>query len=122
MSQEDIANLSPDYIIFDEFHRRGAAEWGKGVNKLLDAYPETLILGMSATAIRYLDNQRNMVEDLFDSNVASEITLGEAIVRGILNPPQYVLAIFSYQKDLKKYELRVKKTGTGRQEIQPKIS
>ena len=36
-------------------------------------------------------------------HVASEMTLGEAIVRGSLNPPKYVLSVFSYQKDLEKY-------------------
>lgn len=36
------------------------------------------------------------------------MTLGEAIVRDILNPPKYILSVFSYQKDLEKYEKRVK--------------
>ena len=47
-----------------------------------------------------------MSDELFDGNVASEMTLGEAIVRGILNPPKYVLSVFSYQKDLAKYQKR----------------
>ncbi len=68
------------------------------------------MLGLSATAIRYLDNQRNMAQELFDGHIASEMTLGEAIVRGILNPPKYVLSIFSYQKNLEKYKRRVKYT------------
>ena len=67
-------------------------------------------MGLSATAIRYLDNQRDMADELFDGNVASEMTLGEAIVRGILNPPKYVLSVFSYKKDLERYENRVKKS------------
>lgn len=36
------------------------------------------------------------------------MTLGDAIVRGILDPPKYILSIFSYQKDLDEYEKRVK--------------
>lgn len=32
------------------------------------------------------------------------MTLGDAIVRGILDPPKYILSIFSYQKDLDEYE------------------
>ncbi len=48
-----------------------------------------------------------MSDELFDGNVASEMTLGEAIVRGILNPPKYVLSVFSYQKDLERYQRRV---------------
>lgn len=36
------------------------------------------------------------------------MTLGEAVVRGILNPPKYVMAVFSYQKELEKTENRIK--------------
>ena len=108
MPQEEIAQIQPDYIVLDEFHRCGAEMWGAGVISLLRVYPNAKVLGLSATAIRYLDNQRNMVEELFKGNVASEMTLGEAIVRGILNPPKYILSVFSYQKDLQKYEARAK--------------
>ena len=107
MSAEEVAEIEPDYIILDEFHRCGAELWGAGVDEVLKAYPDVPVLGLSATAIRYLDNQRNMTDELFDGNVASEMNLGEAIVRGILNPPKYILSIFSYQKDLEKYEKRV---------------
>ena len=104
---EEIAEIQPDYIILDEFHRCGAELWGAGVDAVLKAYPDVPVLGLSATAIRYLDNQRNMTDELFDGNIASEMTLGEAIVRNILSPPKYILSIFSYQKDLEKYEKRV---------------
>lgn len=107
MTTREIGNIQPDYIILDEFHRCGAEIWGQGVEKLLARYPNAPLLGLSATNIRYLDNQRNMADELFDGNVASEITLGEAIVRGILNPPKYVLSAFSYQKDLERYRYRV---------------
>lgn len=108
MTPDEIAAIQSDYIILDEFHRCGAEVWGQGVQNLLTAFPNTPVLGLSATAIRYLDNQRDMSDELFDGNVASEMTLGEAIVRGILNPPKYVLSVFSYQKDLEKYEKRVR--------------
>lgn len=109
LADEEITALHPDYIILDEFHRCGARMWGAGVQKLLKAYPTTPVLGLSATAIRYLDNQRDMADELFDGNVASEITLGEAIVRGILAAPKYVLSVFSYQKDLERYKARVRR-------------
>ena len=108
MTSGEIAEIQPDYIILDEFHRCGAEVWGQGVQNLLTAFPDAPVLGLSATAIRYLDNQRDMSDELFDGNVASEMTLGEAIVRGILNPPKYVLSVFSYQNDLEKYEKRVR--------------
>ena len=109
MTDEEIAELQPDYIVLDEFHRCGAEMWGQGVQKLLATYAATPVLGLSATAIRYLDNQRDMADELFDGNVASEITLGEAIVRGILAAPKYVLSVFSYQKDLERYKARVRR-------------
>ena len=107
ISDAEIDEIKPDYIILDEFHRCGAEFWGLGVDKLLRAYPNVPVLGLSATAIRYLDNQRNMTDELFDGNVASEMTLGEAIVRGILNPPKYVLTVYSYQKELERYETKI---------------
>lgn len=107
MDEDELAQMCPDYIILDEFHRCGARVWGNGVDNVLRKYADAPVLGLSATNIRYLDNQRDMADELFDGNVASEMTLGEAIVRGILNPPKYVLSLFQYQKDLEKYRQRV---------------
>lgn len=107
---KDLLQIKPDFIVLDEFHRCGAELWGRGVSSLLSTYLSIPVLGFSATAIRYLDNQRDMADELFDGNVASEITLGEAIVKGILNPPKYILSVFSYQKSLEKYEKRVRAT------------
>lgn len=108
LSREEIRGIQPDFIVLDEFHRCGAPAWGEAVRRLLDAYPDTPILGLSATNIRYLDAQRDMADELFDGNIASEMTLGEAVVRGILTPPKYVLSVFAYQKDLEKYQRRVR--------------
>lgn len=110
MSKEEIQAIHPDYIILDEYHRAGATFWQKGVEQLLFTYSEIPVLGLSATNIRYLDNQRDMAQELFDGNIASQMSLGEAIVRGILNPPKYVLSMYYYQNTLEKYERRVKKT------------
>ncbi len=109
ISDEEIAEIQPDYIILYEFHRAGADIWGQGVKKLLVACPAAQILALLATSIRYLDNQCDMSDELFDGNVASEMTLGEAIVRGILSVPKYVLSVFSYQKDLDRYKACVKR-------------
>ena len=87
LSEAELSEIKPDYIILDEFHRCGAEIWGQGVVRLLSMYKDIPVLGLSATNIRYLDNRRDMADELFDGNIASEMTLGEAIVRGILNPP-----------------------------------
>ncbi|MCD8347039.1 MAG: Helicase associated domain protein [Lachnospiraceae bacterium] len=107
-SETETGEFAPSYIILDEFHRCGAKCWGGGVQRLLTAFPDVPILGLSATNIRYLDNQRDMADELFDGNIASEMTLGEAIVRGFLNPPKYVLSVYSWKKDLEKYEKRIR--------------
>lgn len=109
LEQDELAAIRPDYIILDEFHRCGAQEWGKGVASLLNHYHGVPILGLSATNVRYLDNQRDMAVELFGGNIASEMTLGEAIVRGILSSPTYILSVFSYSKDLERYKNRVKR-------------
>lgn len=109
LTDEELAAIQPDLIILDEFHRCGAEQWGIGVSRLLAKYFRVPVLGLSATAIRYLDNQRDMAEELFNGNIASEISLGEAIVRGILRAPKYVLTAYSYQRDLERYEKRIKR-------------
>ena len=103
----EMAALCPAYIIMDEFHRAGAEHWGEKVQKLLALCPDAKLLGLTATSIRYLDNNRDMAEELFDGRIASEMTLGEAIVRGILPAPKYVTTVFRYQNELAKYQARV---------------
>ena len=104
---DEIAAQKPAYIILDEFHRAGAECWGESTVALLKLCPEAKLLGLTATNIRYLDNNRDMAEELFDSRVASDMTLGEAIVRGILPTPNYVTTVYQYQKDLARYQTRV---------------
>ena len=109
MDEDELKALAPDYLVVDELHRGGAAEWGKSLKRLFSLYPDVKRLGLSATNIRYLDNQRDMAAELFDSNIASEMTLGEAMVRGILNVPTYILSVYAFEKDLKKYKARIRK-------------
>ena len=99
--------MCPAYIIMDEFHRAGAERWGERVRELLELCPDAKLLGLTATNVRYLDNNRDMAEELFDGHIASEMTLGEAIVRGILPAPKYVTTVFRYQNELAKYQARV---------------
>ena len=85
-------------ICIDEFHRAGAEEWGKGVARLLEANPNAKVLGTTATAIRYLDGQRNMADELFDGNVVSSLSLREAIDRGIIQEPTYVASLYAFKE------------------------
>ena len=108
-SEEGIGKIGADYIILDEFHRCGAKQWGKGVHALLKTHPAARVLGLSATNVRYLDNRRDMADELFEGNITSEMSLGEAISLGILKAPKYVVSMFPCEKELKKYEARAKR-------------
>lgn len=107
MSEEEISDIKPGYIILDEFHRCGVEMWVV-VQNLLNTYSDVPVLGLSATNIRYLDNQRDMADELFDGNIAYELTLGAVIFHGILNPPKYALSMSCYQGSFEKYKMRVK--------------
>ncbi len=107
LHESEFAEMKPDYIVLDEFHRCGAAEWGKSVRKLINACPKAGLLGLSATNIRYLDGQRDMAQELFDGCIASEMKLGEAIAKEILPAPEYVVSMYSYQEEWKKLAERV---------------
>lgn len=92
----DMTELASNYdiIVLDEYHRCGAKKWGIKVNELLkcvkESYPKTKIIGTTATEIRYLDNERNMNNILFDGVCASTLTLADAMLKEILPVPIYV--------------------------------
>lgn len=72
--------------------------FGASTQKLLALCPHAKLLGLTATNVRYLDNNRDMAEELFDGHVASEMTLGEAIVRGILPALKYVTTVLNISR------------------------
>ena len=99
MSEELMSKLEPDYIVLDEMHRVGAREWGKGVDRLLEKYNKANTLGLTATPIRM--DGKNMVEEKFDADISHEITLEEAIARGLLKMPKsYINAIYSLDEEI----------------------
>ena len=95
------------YMILGEFHRAGAECWGKSAVALLRLCPDAKLLGLTATNIRYLDNSRDMAEERFGGHIATDVTIGEAVARGILPAPKYVTTVYQYQKTLAKYQARV---------------
>ena len=104
---DEIAAQKPAYLILDEFHRAGAECWGESTVALLKLCQDAKLMGLTATNVWYLDNNRDMAEELFDGHIASDMTLGEAVVRGILPAPKYVTTVYQYQKALAKYQARV---------------
>lgn len=104
LSDEEIDKLDVDIVILDEFHHCGAPEWSAGVDRLLAKNSDAQVLGLSATPIRYFDYSRDMAEELFGDNIASEITLEEAIDRGILPRARYVIALYEFDNELSKMQ------------------
>lgn len=109
MNMEELASQY-DIIILDEYHRCGAKQWGIKVNELLahikEKYPNTKVIGTTATEIRYLDNEKNMNNILFDGVCASTLTLADAMLKEILPVPIYISSLvelsFEYEKKIKK--------------------
>lgn len=110
MKQETMESLQPDYIFLDEMHRALAKEWNKGINVLLEIYPNAKVLGLSATPIRYLDRCRNVVGELFNGNLACDMSLSQAILDGILPMARYVCGVYSFQKDTESLNKKIAKS------------
>ena len=104
LSDEEIEKLGADIVVIDEFHHCGATEWGKGVDRLLEKNPDAQVLGLSATPIRYFDYSRDMAEELFGDNIASEMTLEDAINSGILPKARYVSALYEFDNELERMQ------------------
>lgn len=107
LSTDEINNLHFDNIVLDEFHRCGAQEWGRSINTLLNNNPNAKVLGITATPIRYLDDNRNMAKELFHGNIASEISLTDAISSGILPMPTYISAVYSFKEDTDRIQAKI---------------
>lgn len=108
-TDEEIQELDADIIVLDEFHHCGAPEWGKGVERLLQRNEEAKVLGLSATPLRYSDGLKDMADELFENNVASEMTLEEAIEREILPKASYVSALYGYDKEIEDIQTNIEK-------------
>lgn len=109
LSDEEIEKLDTDIIILDEFHHCGAPEWGRGVERLMQRNPNAKILGLSATPLRYFDGVRDMADELFENNVASEMTLEEAIEKDILPEATYVSTLYGYDAELESMQINIDK-------------
>lgn len=77
---------------------------GAGIDRLLGKNPDAQVLGLSATPIRYFDYSRDMAEELFGDNIASEMTLEDAINSGILPRAKYVSALYEFDDELGKMQ------------------
>lgn len=96
-------------VFVDEFHRLGAERWHDAVISAADKVGATVI-GMSATHIRYLDNKRNMADEIFNGHVIAPLTLSDAIGRGILPEPVYISALYEISDSIKQIKRNIERT------------
>ena len=86
-----------DMIIFDEMHRLGAEKWGQSAETLVKNNPDAKVLGLTATPER--GDGVDITQKVFDgADPVSTLTIEEAIARGILPPPNYVLAQYNFEQ------------------------
>ncbi len=101
-SKGKLKDLKVDLIILDELHRTGALNWGKAVNYILEENSKAKVVGLSATPIRFLDNNRDMISELLDGVSTTPLSLSDAIVRRILPSPIYISAMYNLDKEIDK--------------------
>ena len=103
--------LTYDLIIVDEFHRLGAEKWGPAVKTIFDGVDSPKsncrVIGFTATPIRYLDNARDMSDELFGGNVIQGLNLEDAICEGILPGFVYNACYFSTEDKLASVEKKL---------------
>ena len=92
----DIDELYQKYdgIIFYGYHRTGTKETYRKIKQLKSNLQKCndskKFIGFTATPVRYSDDERNMTQEIFDGNVASNISLSEAMLEGLLPIPFYI--------------------------------
>ncbi|MBQ7140237.1 MAG: DEAD/DEAH box helicase family protein [Bacilli bacterium] len=109
MTDEELANLKVDYLIVDEYQHVIATKWNLKIQKIIDTHPNLKIFGMSATSKRNFGtlNEIDVSQLFFNDNVASRLTLSDAISKGILKAPHYVSAIYNFDEDIDRIQRKI---------------
>lgn len=93
-----------DLVIADEMHHLGSDVWGM---KFVDTYLQNeshKIIGLTATEIRYLDNSRDMAEEIFENIRVDGCDLPTAINTGVLPTFKYVSALYCDERDFDEWK------------------
>lgn len=101
-------NIKPELVVLDEYHRAGAGVWRSGVDRIINQKNEKLVLGTTATDIRFLDECRDMSDELFSGNVVARLPLEQAILKGIINRPNYISAVYDTNIEVSKTKEKIK--------------
>ncbi len=100
MIEDELAELRPDRIVLDEYDLCDSECRSSAIPALLSVYPNCPVLGLSD--VKVFDKQ-----DIFGENITSEMTVGEAMVRGMFPKPKYVTAFYDYAEGLERCEKKL---------------
>jgi superfamily II DNA or RNA helicase len=100
---------SCNLLILDEMHRAGAEKWGLAtkniMSRLLSRNVKTI--GLTATPIRSLDNNKDVVKELFEGLQVTGIDLKDAIIQGVLPTFKYISALYNIEQEIRNAKERV---------------
>lgn len=109
MSERELCEITADLIVCDEMHRTGAKIWGTKFEEFMKYHKDSKLFGATATPVRCSDG-KDMAEEYFDGNRACNISLAEALVRGIIPVmPTYVSAMYTFDEECKNMEDKIKR-------------
>ena len=81
---DEIKNKNYDLIVIDEYQHAGAFITSQKLNILFNMFKDAKIIGTSATPIRYLDNQKDMSQIIFNGIKASNMSVEEGLIMNLL--------------------------------------
>ena len=98
--KQNMENLINNYdcFVFDEAHHCGAEKWSEKVKELKELVLKTkgkIMIGATATRIRYLDDYLDVAEEFFDGKVVSHLPVSKSILKNLLPAPLYINSLKS---------------------------
>lgn len=101
-----------DCIVFDEAHHCGAEKWSTKVQELKELVlktPGKLMIGATATGIRYLDDYTDVSEEYFDGKTVSRLPISKSILNNLLPAPLYINSLSSCTSVIDRVKAKLRK-------------
>lgn len=101
-----------DCIVWDEAHHCGAPKWSIKIDELKELVkntPDKVMVGATATRIRYLDDYMDVAEKYFDGKVVSVLPVTRAILKNLLPAPLIIMTAQSCLEQIEKVKKKLRK-------------
>ena len=109
-----------DCYVFDEAHHSGSTKWGAVIRDFMNKTDKPVI-GLTADPVRYMDNKKNVADELWEGTIVKGYTMGDAVEMGILPPVLYVYSLFGLEDIKKNYALRAEQKNDATRKILDKL-